>query len=216
MSNMETIVYLIRHSKKIDYDIINNENNKENDQNRREKIILSIEGEKRAKILSMQDELQNVNVIYSSNYSRALQTAKYLAEIKKLKINVDNRFNEKTIGVRTDEDISIKQYYDENIKNKDGESRKEVSTRMLDGFFDVVNKNKEKVIAIFTHGAAMKCLLMNWCKLESVTSGNNITLSFNGKIIIDKRFNAPETFKITLDENNKIKNIEHVVFKDLE
>ncbi len=118
-------------------------------------------------------------------------------------------------GIKANEDIIIKQYLDENIKNKDGENRKEVTKRMLDGFYDIVNKNKGKEIAIFTHAAAMKFLLMCWCRLESIKEDKHITLSFNNKIIVDKIFDAPETFKITLDENNQIKNIEYIEFSDL-
>ncbi len=90
-----TIVYLIRHSRKINYNMVNHENNEENYQIKREKTILSVDGEERAKILSMQEEFKNVEVIYSSNHSRAIQTAKYLAEKRNLVINIDSRFNER-------------------------------------------------------------------------------------------------------------------------
>ena len=37
-------------------------------------------GEKRAEILSNEKELQNIDVVYTSNCVRTLQTAKYLLE----------------------------------------------------------------------------------------------------------------------------------------
>ena len=49
MENITT-VYLIRHSRKLSNELVNHENNNEYYQNRREKIVLSIEGEKRAEL----------------------------------------------------------------------------------------------------------------------------------------------------------------------
>ena len=61
-----TIIYLIRHSEQLrDYDNI------KNTQEENEKIILSIEGEKKAEKLSLNNELLNIYEIWSSSYSRA-------------------------------------------------------------------------------------------------------------------------------------------------
>ena len=209
MENL-TEVFLIRHSKKINQELIDNTKNTEYFQTRREKIVLSIEGERRAEKLSKLDIFNNLDIIFSSNYARTIQTAKYLAESKNLVIHVDERFNERKFGIRGEEDITIKQYYDENLKNPEGECRKEVSTRMEEAFWDVIHNNKGKKIAIFTHGASMTFLLMNWCKLENISKEKRKTLSFNNTIIVDKVFNEPEVFKITLDGENKIIKIENI------
>ena len=74
---MKTTIYISRHSQpmKLNFD-------KSSDclQLQNEKQILSIEGERRAKILSELDELKNVDVVISSNYVRAIETAKYISE----------------------------------------------------------------------------------------------------------------------------------------
>ena len=62
----------------------------------------------------------------------------------------------------------------------------------------------------------MTFLLMKWCKVENVTPNKEIKLSYNGKIIFNKRLNSPEVFKLTLDEENNVKNIENIEFADLE
>ena len=67
-----TTVYLIRHSEKIDNKLLDNSNNNEYYQTRREKIILSIEGEKKAEKLSKLKEFEDIDVIFSSNYARAI------------------------------------------------------------------------------------------------------------------------------------------------
>lgn len=206
---METIVYLIRHSKKLDKELLNEELNNENYQIKREKIVLSIEGERRAEKLSNLKELQDVDVIYSSNYTRAIQTAKYLAEKKNMQINVDIRFGERLHGIFKDK-ITLKEYYEEDYKNEEGESPKEVRKRMYEALLDAVNSNKGKNIAIFSHAGAITFLLTKWCKLENIYEDKRKTLSFNGNIIFDKVFFAPEVFKLTIDENNNVTNIENI------
>ena len=207
-----TTVYLIRHSEKIDNKLLDNSNNSEYYQTRREKIILSIEGEKKAEKLSKLKEFEDIDVIFSSNYARSLQTAKYLAERKNLVIHIDDRFNERKLGIlQEDEKIHIKQYYDENIKNSEGESRKEVTKRMLEAFLEVVNNNRGKKIAIFTHDSSMTFLIMQWCKLEYIREDKHKCLSFNNKVIIDRKYNAPEIFKLLVDSKNNVIDIKNII-----
>ena len=207
-----TTVYLIRHSKKIDNKLLDNSKNNEYYQTRREKIILSIEGEKKAEKLSKLKEFDDTDVIFSSNYARSLQTAKYLAERKNLVIHIDDRFNERKLGIlQEDEKIHIKQYYDENIKNSEGESRKEVTKRMLEAFLEVVNNNRGKKITIFTHDSSMTFLLMQWCKLEYIKEDKHKCLSFNNKIIIDRKYDAPEIFKLLVDGKNNVIDVKNIV-----
>ena len=209
-----TTVYLIRHSKKIDNKLLDNSKNNEYYQTRREKIILSIEGEKKAEKLSKLKEFDDTDVIFSSNYARSLQTAKYLAERKNLVIHIDDRFNERKLGIlQEDEKIHIKQYYDENIKNSEGESRKEVTKRMLEAFLEVVNNNRGKKIAIFTHDSSMTFLLMRWCKLEYIKEDKHKCLSFNNKIIIDRKYDAPEIFKLLVDGKNNVIDVKNIVLE---
>lgn len=214
MKNITT-VYLIRHSRKIANELVNNEKNSEYYQNRREKIILSVEGEKRAGILSKEKEFDGLDIIYSSNYARALQTAKYFAENRNMIIHVDERFNERKLGINQNNDLYLKQYLDDNIKNPEGESRKEVRERMKAGLMDAIKNNQGKSIAIFTHGAALTFLLMEWCKLEYIDKNKRKCLSFKGKIFVDKIFDVPEVFKIKLDEKNEILSIENLEFDSL-
>ena len=45
---------------------------------------------------------------------------------------------------------------------------------------------------------------------------HKLEISFNGKTIFNKKLNSPEVFKLVLDENNKVENIENIEFADLE
>ena len=96
---MITTIYLIRHSEKFDKKRINNYLTTQSNLIKEEKIILSVEGERRAKILSEQEELNNINVVYTSNCVRTLQTAKYLLAKQNLMVNIDERFDERRVGI---------------------------------------------------------------------------------------------------------------------
>lgn len=78
----DTIIYLIRHAETIEENGIRNTS--EDSQLINEKEILSVEGEEQAKKLSIHKELQNIDVIWSSSYTRAKATAKYIANINNL------------------------------------------------------------------------------------------------------------------------------------
>ena len=69
----------------------------ENEQIKNEKIILSIEGEKKAQELSEKEELKNIDILYSSNYVRAIATAKYIADKNNISINIDERLGERKL-----------------------------------------------------------------------------------------------------------------------
>lgn len=90
-----TQVYLIRHAEqlKIKNKIVKNENS----QISNEKIILSVAGEKEAEKISELEELKNIDVLWSSNYARAIGTAKYIAEKNNIEINIDESFNERKL-----------------------------------------------------------------------------------------------------------------------
>ena len=118
---MKTTVYLIRHSVRLNNDYIEQYNTSQNKTIKSEKIILSIEGEKRAEILSNEKELQNLDAIYASNCVRTLQTAKYIIEKQNLKVNIDERFDERRVGKSNDDKIKdwfLRQYTDENYKTE--------------------------------------------------------------------------------------------------
>ena len=71
-------------------------------------------------------------------------------------------------------------------------------------------KHQGKRIAIFTHGNAIKFFLLKWCHLEKVVSDCCIIMRYKDKIILDKELNAPEVFKLTLDDNLEPINIERI------
>ena len=212
-----TTVYLIRHSVKFFNDDINEYLGYKNRNIKDLKTILSVEGEKRAEVLSHEKELQNIDVVYSSDMARTLATAKYLCFNQHLKVNIDKRFNERRVGRPNEEeypDWFERQYYDKTFKTIGGESQEDVSRRFHRALNKILKENQNKRIAIFTHGYAISFSLLKWCKLEQITEDRKLKLSFNGKILFDKKLNAPEVFKLTFDKND-LKSIELIEFDDL-
>lgn len=181
-----------------------------------EKIVLSPLGEERAKLLSEKEELQNIDVVYTSNCVRTLATAKYLMISQNLKANIDDRLDERRIGISNSDiypDWFERQYFDEYFKTEGGESQKEVRERVEEVINEILLKHKNKRVAVFSHGYAITFYLLKYCKLVSIIDGN-LKYEFNDKVIFDKRINAPEVFKLSFEDNNLL-DIKLIQFDDI-
>lgn len=215
---MKTTVYLIRHSIRFNSKNILQYNTIQNKTIKNEKIILSVEGEKRAEILSNEKELQNIDVVYVSNCVRTLQTAKYILEKQNLKVNIDERFDERRLGKANADIVEnwwLRQYMDENYKTEGGESQREVRERVTEAFNEVLEANTGKRIAIFSHGYAITFFIMTWCKIKYNGEKDDLQFYFRNKKIFDKKINAPEVFKLEFNENKEILSIQNIEFSDL-
>ena len=91
---MKTIIYISRHSEPL-WGQIEEYISEDSYQVRNEKLPLSVEGERRAQILSNFSDLKNIDIVYSSHYVRAISTAKYVASNNNLKLNIDSRLGER-------------------------------------------------------------------------------------------------------------------------
>ena len=138
----DTIIYLIRHAETVEENGIRNTN--EDSQMINEKEILSVEGEEQARRLSENIELNNIDVIWSSSYTRAKATAKYIAYRNNLEINIDSNFNERKLGnLETLKELGKNKKYsyteeqllDEKLKNinkfENNENFRQTSQRFL-------------------------------------------------------------------------------------
>ncbi len=202
-----TTIYLMRHS--IALKDINNDYNNESLQLQNEKMPLSIEGEELASNISKESELQNIDVVISSNYVRAMSTAKYISNANNESLIVNSAFGERKFGVNSwDElptDFGLRQNNDENYKVGDGESQKEVRERVYKALMNVIDKYKDKRIVIVSHGSAILWLLKQWCDVNLVDK----YVMFNGKIILEDNVFNCTTFKLEFDDR-KLVNIEKV------
>ena len=204
-----TKIYLLRHSmadKNVDF-----RNLKESFENINKKYILSVEGEKKAQKYSEISELNNLNMVISSNYVRSIATAKYMAMKNKTKVIVDASFDERKFGVDDPEKIPAdffkKQFINQEYKLKYGESFDEVRARALKGLAIVLKKNIGKSALIVTHSSTITFLLSKWCEVDYNTK---YIVRYKGKTIING-FTTPDLIELTFNDKNKLEGIRRVV-----
>ena len=207
-----TIIYLMRHSRgNFERTFINTD---ESFQIENEKYILSVEGERKAKKYSKLEELKGIDYVVSSNYVRAMSTAKYIAHFNNIPLYVDDDFNERKFGVddirKIPQDFFTKQIEDENYKLGDGESRSEVKKRMLKGLVKVMKNNIDKRVVIVSHASSIAFMLTKWCSVEMIDS--KYVIKFKGKEILNG-FDSPELLKLEFDDKHKLVNITQIKIK---
>lgn len=200
---MKTI-YFMRHSEPLKPININNDDSL---QVQNEKWGLTVSGEKLAEKKSQLNELANFDMVISSNYVRAISTAKYFT---KNKILIDENFGERKFGINSwDElpkDFGKKQFDDFNYKLPKGESINEVIEREYNSLINILNNYHDKKILIVGHSTALASLLSKWCEID-YTDG----YKFNGKQFFDGKWNYCETFKLEFDDNNDLISIETII-----
>ena len=204
-----TKIYLLRHSmadKNVDF-----RNLKESFENINKKYILSVEGEKKAQKYSEISELNNLNMVISSNYVRSIATAKYMAMKNKTKVIVDASFDERKFGVDDPEKIPAdffkKQFINQEYKLKYGESFDEVRARAIRGLAKVLKNNIGKNALIVTHSSTITFLLSKWCEVDYNTK---YIVRYKGKTIING-FTTPDLIELTFNDKNKLEGIRRVV-----
>ncbi len=207
-----TTIYLIRHSiKEKNYgDIDSNDSF----QIKNEKLILSCEGEKKALQLSNCEELQSIDELWTSNYVRSIQTAKYICSNNNIKLNISSAFDERHYGIWDDnidkEEFWINQFVDQDLKNIDGESQKDVQNRVNKKIEEIMNNNKNKKIAIVCHNACILFYLLKYCKLEKAEVNKKLTIKFKDKVLLENNImKSPSMMKLEF-ENNKLLDISYI------
>ena len=189
---------------------INNDYNNESLQLQNEKMPLSIEGEELASNISKESELQNIDVVISSNYVRAMATAKYISNANNVTLIVNSAFGERKFGINSWDELpsgfGLRQNNDENYKVGDGESQKEVRERVYKALIDVIDKYKDKRVVIVSHGSAILWLLKQWCKVDLVDK----YVTFNDKVILEDNVFNCTTFKLEFDDKRLV-DIEKII-----
>ena len=197
------IIYFMRHSEPLKPININNNDSL---QVQNEKWGLTINGEILAKEKSKHIELNNFDIVISSNYVRAISTAKYFT---KDKVFIDDNFGERKFGINNwDElpkDFGKKQFNDFNYKLPNGESINEVIEREYHSLTNILNNYHDKKVLIVGHATALAALFSKWCEIDYI--GN---YKFNGNIFFDGKWNYLETFKLQFDDSNNLISIGNI------
>lgn len=199
---MKTI-YFMRHSEPLKP---TNLNNSDSLQIQNEKWGLTINGERLAQTKSKHVELNDFDIVISSNYVRAISTAKYFIHNEMF---IDENFGERKFGINSwDElpkDFWEKQYNDFDYKLQNGESINEVSNREYDSLEKILNTYHDKKVLIVGHSTAFASLFSRWCEINYMGA-----YKFNGKEFFDGKWDYCETFKLDFDDNNELIGIENI------
>ena len=197
---MKKTIYFMRHSEVLKG--IDHEFNNDSIQLTNEKSILSVNGERMAEEKSKLDEFKNLDLVVSSNYVRAMSTAKYFVNENNDYAVVDY-FNERRHGVNSwgelPEGFEEKQFSDFNFKVGNGESLNEVRERMLTGLDLLLHHTSCENILVVSHATCIAAMLSTWC---SINYGENY--KFNDKIILENHWNYLECFKLEFENDELI------------
>ena len=202
-SDYMTTIYLMRHSETLK---VNNIYNNDSLQLQNEKWPLTVYGEKLAKEKSKLEEFKNFDVVYSSNYVRAISTAKYFTDET---IIVDERFGERKFGIDSwnelPKDFGERQFNDFDYKIGNGESIHQVIEREEDALKNILNDCNNKKVLIVGHSTALAALFSKWCKIDYTGA-----YKFNDKEFFDGKWNYCETFKLIFDNDNNLVSIMNI------
>lgn len=196
-------IYLMRHSEVLKPFNLSNDDSL---QIQNEKWPLTIAGEELAKEKSNQEIFKDFDIVISSNYVRALSTAKYFA---KDKVIVDKNFDERRFGINSWEekplDFEKKQFSDFDYKLKDGESLNEVAARQYKALSNILNEYPNKKILIVGHSTAFTSLFSKWCTIDFTE------YRFNNKKFFEGNWKYCESFKLTFNDNNELIDIINII-----
>lgn len=146
-------------------------------------IPLTETGKKQAKTIAQKLKHIHFDVIFSSHYVRAKETAKIIANTRKLKHKISNTIHERIFGenyyknrdtVRAQMREIFRQLNDkEKLQYKhtqDMESSQEGAERLLNFVNKVAIKYVGKTILIVSHGNVMRSFLnlVDWCKFDEL------------------------------------------------
>lgn len=200
---MKTI-YLMRHSESLKPIMISNNDSL---QLQNEKWVLTEKGEQIAKDRSLIEELKDFDIVISSNYVRAMSTAKYFTDKN---LYIDENFGERKFGINSwselPKEFGEKQFKNFDYKLENGESLNEVKERQIKSLNKIFQNDAYKKILIVGHSTAFNSLLSKWCELDL-----NNGLTFQNINFFDGKWNYCQTFKLEFDDNNELLSIVEVV-----
>ncbi len=206
-----TEVYLMTSAELYDKDNLITINNRDSKIITSEKAFLSVSGEKEAEELSKNKSLQGFDAIYSSNYVRTLETAKYIALENNTVIHIDDRFNERIIGDLEPMEVSelrVLQAKNFDFKLPNGESLNEVKKRSQKALKELLNNEIGNKVLILSHPITIMAILTTWCEM-GFNFESDMILSYNDKTIVDSNFNFSNIIKLEFEDTNLV-NVESI------
>lgn len=164
-----------------------------------------------------------MDAIYSSDLTRAFETAQAIAEGRELSVQIDERFREINGGEWEDvpwDDLPIKfsesyrdwLYEPYKLQMPGGESMAEFSARLIRATVEIAEKHPSQTVCIATHGTAIRvllCYFYGW-QLERL---NDVPWCDNAAITVAEYENG--RFRVCMDgDNEHLKDISTLATQD--
>lgn len=170
------MIYIIRHGQ-TDWNIEHRIQGKTD-------IVLNTEGIKQVELITQKIANLKIDSIISSDLKRAYMTAQIINEKFNKTIKADKRLREFNFGALegiTRDQITqeIWEKFDENPKQFNAETKKEVFNRIKSFIDDIKSKNLNKNVLVVTHGGPIR--MINYY----IDNGDN----FNDKKYLDEYVN---------------------------
>ncbi len=150
-----------------------------------------------------------VDIIYSSSLTRTLQTAQYIADIKKLPIIRTDKMKEINGGdwENVAWEVLPNVYPNENYtwenephthQMPNGENMEEFYNRLLKEVMDIIGHNKGKNVCIVTHGTAIRAMLCRFYG-KSLKYMKNVLWHDNTAVTIVDYNDENDEFQVVLE-----------------
>ncbi|RIW32720.1 histidine phosphatase family protein [Bacillus salacetis] len=180
-----TVIYMVRHA----HSVFNLE-----EEETRSLSVRGMADAERVKEVLMKEK---IDAIYSSSYTRAIQTVQPLADGLRLNIQADERFRERDLAAKDfvleDPEHAMQRVFAEPDHTfPGGESNNEVKARGTAALKEILMKHKGKNVAVGIHGHAMTIIMgafdPAYGSLEfwrGTTKPDIYKLNFEGEKLVD-------------------------------
>ncbi|WP_026675223.1 histidine phosphatase family protein [Alkalihalobacterium bogoriense] len=141
---------------------------------------------------------EEIDIVVSSPYKRAIQTVKGTAQTINKEVEVVDNFKERTLTIVPVENFTqaIKKVWeDEYFAWEGGESNVAAQQRGVEALYHILEKYKGKNIVIGTHGNIMVLIMNFFSKQYDYTFWQNLDM--------------PDIYKLTFD-GKELRNVERV------
>lgn len=154
---MMTVIFMVRHA----HSVFNLE-----EEETRGLSIQGMEDAARVKDLMMKER---IDAVYSSSYTRAIQTVEGFANAFNMEIKIDERFRERDLAARdyvieNPQEAMQRVFADPEFRFPGGETNNEVKERGTAALKDILKEQEGQSVAIGIHGNIMTILMGAWNK----------------------------------------------------
>lgn len=140
-------------------------------------VPLNQTGILQAAALAKRLSAEKIDAIYSSDLSRAKDTAQTIANFHQLHINTDSRWRElnfgdwegmnyKEMSAHSPELFENWMKDSVNTSTPNGESLKQLARRVKTAFDEIKNKHKDQTVLVVSHSGALQALLATLLSIE--------------------------------------------------